>query len=100
MEPLQPLCIADIGFAPGDVLGITRINEKYRKATSVEELENRNPVDAGRFHDNGLDATFLKPVHQLMKVCRESTESPHGLRRTICPDCGHVHGRSNVDGRC
>ena len=98
MEPLQPLRIADIGLAPRHVLGITRVDKEHGKPPCIEKLENRNPVDAGRFHDDGLDAAFRKPVDQPMQIGREGTEAADWLRRTICPDGSHVHGRPDVDG--
>jgi hypothetical protein len=56
----------DTGLAPRQMLGIA-IDQKYSKAKRVKKLENRNPVDADRFHDNGLDATFREQVHQPMQ---------------------------------
>src|SRR5450755_2848402 len=80
MEPLQPLRIADIGLAPRHVLGIARVDKKHGKSPGIEKLKNRNPVDAGRFHDDGLDAAFGKPVDQSMQICREGTEAADWLR--------------------
>jgi hypothetical protein len=62
MKPLQPLRIADIGLAPRHVLGVARVDKKHGKSPGVEKLEDRNPVNTGRFHDNGFDAAFGKPV--------------------------------------
>ena len=56
MEPLQPLRITNIGLAPGDMLGIAGVDKKHSEPTCIEKLENRYPVDAGQFHDDGLDA--------------------------------------------
>ena len=64
MEPLQPLRIADVGLASGHVLGIARIDKEHIKASGIEEFEDRNPVHAGRLHNDRLNATFLKPIHQ------------------------------------
>src|SRR5271170_2638235 len=75
MEPLQPLRIADIGLAPWHVLGIARVDKKHGKSPGIEKLENRNPVDTGRFHDHGLDTAFSKPVDQPMQIGREGTEA-------------------------
>jgi hypothetical protein len=52
MKALQPLRVADIGLASGYVLGIARIDDEYSKATGVEEFEYRDPVDAGRLHND------------------------------------------------
>jgi hypothetical protein len=66
MKPLQPLRVADVGLASRHVLGIARIHKEDSEATGVEKLEDRNPVDACRFHNDCLDATFCKPIHQPM----------------------------------
>lgn len=47
MEPLQPLGVADIGLAPGHVLGIARVDKKHSEPSCIEKFENRDPVDAG-----------------------------------------------------
>src|SRR5665647_3511729 len=98
MKTLQPLRIADVGLASGHVLGIARIDKEHSKSTGIEKLENWNPVDAGRFHNDCLDATFLKPIYQPMQIGREGTEAAHRLRRAICPYGSHVHSRPDVDG--
>src|SRR6476646_11876296 len=98
MEPLQPLRIADIGLAPRHVLGIARVDKKHCKSAGIEKLENRNPVDAGRFHDDGLDAAFSKPVDQAMQICREGTEAADWLWCAICPHSSHMHSSSDENG--
>lgn len=99
METLQPLRIADIGLAPGHVLGIARVDKEHSKPPGIEKLENRNPVDAGRFHDDRLDAAFRKPVYQPMEVGGEGAEAAYWLRCAIRPHGSHMHGRPNIDGR-
>jgi putative transposase len=85
MKTLQPLRIADVSLASRHVFGIARIDKEHSKATSIEELENWNPIDASRFHNDRLDATFLKPIHQPMQIGREGTEAPHRFRGALCP---------------
>jgi hypothetical protein len=85
MEPLQPLGIADIGLAARHVLGVTRADKKHSERPCIEKLENRNPVDAGRFHDDGLDAAFRKPVNHPMQIGREGTKAADWLRCAIGP---------------
>jgi len=80
------------------VLGIACIDEEHSKATGIEEFEDRNPVDAGRFHDDRLDATFCEPIHQPVQIGRKGTEAAHRFGRVICPYGSHVHGRSDVNG--
>jgi len=68
VKTLQPLRIADVGLASGYVLGIACIDEKHRKATGVEELEDRDPVDAGRLHDN-CQSIYYDPSPILLLRC-------------------------------
>ena len=98
MEPLQPLRIADIGFAPRHVLGIARIDKTHSKPACIEKLEDRNPVDAGRLHDDGLDTAFCKPVDQRMQIGRKGAEAADWLRCAISADGRHVHCRPDVNG--
>jgi hypothetical protein len=97
VQSLQPLCITDVGLASGYVLGIARIDEEHCKATGVEELKDRDPIDAGRFHDDRVDAALGKPVHQPMQISGEGTEAAHRLRCAICIHGSHVHGGPDVD---
>jgi hypothetical protein len=90
MEPLQPLRITNIGLTPGHVLGIAGVDKNHSEPTCIEKFENRYPVDAGRFHDDGLDAAFCKPVYQPMEIGREGSEAAYWLRRAICPYGSHV----------
>lgn len=98
MKTLQPLRIADVGLASGHVLGVARIDKEHGKSTGIEKFENWNPVDAGRFHNDCLDTTFLKPIYQSMQIGREGTEAAHWLRRAIRPYRSHVHSRPDIDG--
>src|SRR5664280_1624046 len=98
MKTLQPLRIADVSLASGHVLGVARIDKEHGKSTGIEKLKNWNPVHAGRFHNDRLDATFLKPIYQPMQIGRECTEAAYRLRRAIRPYGSHVHSRPYVDG--
>src|ERR1700722_8791047 len=62
MKPLEPLRVADVSLTSGHMLGIARIDEEDSKATGIEELENRNPIHAGRFHNDRLDATLREKI--------------------------------------
>ena len=44
VKALQPLRIAHVHLATGDMLGVTRIDQNYLKAALVEQFKNRDPV--------------------------------------------------------
>ena len=47
MKPLQPLSVADVGLATGDMLGIARVDQKDLKAALVQQFEDRDPINSG-----------------------------------------------------
>jgi hypothetical protein len=90
MEPLQPLRIADIGLAPRHVLGIARVDKEHGKSSGIEKLENRNPVDAGRFHDDRFtphsvnqSTSRWRSVVKVPKL-RTGSGAPSALTAAIC----------------
>jgi len=62
VKALQPLRIAHVCLATRHMLGVTGIDQKYLEATLVEQFINRDPVDAGRFHNDRRDAAFSEPI--------------------------------------
>lgn len=65
------------------MLGIARVDKKHGKSSCIEKLRDRNPADADRFHDDGLDAAFHKPVYQLIEIGRESAKTAYLLKCAI-----------------
>jgi hypothetical protein len=47
VELQQPLALLDVALAPGEILGVPRVHQIDLEATCVEDLVQRNPVDAG-----------------------------------------------------
>ncbi len=59
---LQPLAVQHIGLAARDILDVPRVDQQHREAARLQELEQRYPVHAGRFHRYGIDAAAIEPV--------------------------------------
>ena len=59
----DPLGILDVGLAAGDGLESLGVDQHDRHAT-FQDVEDRLPVHAGRFHGGLADALFLQPVGQ------------------------------------
>jgi len=58
---------------------LSRIDQQDLHAPRLQELEQGNPVDAGRFHGGGGHATVDEPVGQGVEVGGECAETAHGL---------------------
>jgi hypothetical protein len=99
MQPLQPFRVADVGFAPGHVLGVARVNHHHLETPLLEDLEDRDPVNPGRFHDHGFHSTTSEPVRQAMKIIGKSPERLDGLLVTVRADGRDMHGGTNINRR-
>ena len=100
VQALQPLAIEPIGFrSTGGALGLAGIDEEHLHAPGLQQFEQGNPVDPGRFHGDGGHATVNEPVGQGVEVGGEGAETAHGLG--VAPR-GHGHpvlGFADVDAR-
>ena len=77
-ELLQPLAVQYVGFAPRDILDVARVHQQNREAARLQQLEQGDPMalgqplDAGRFHGDGVDPTGIEPVGDGVEVDREA----------------------------
>ena len=106
MQLLEPLGVVDVGLATRDILDVARVDEKHLESARFEDLEDRNPVHARRFHGDGRDAGLCEPVGESMEIAREAPERADGFLRPIgrhgddVERCTDVESRSScVDGR-
>ena len=93
----EPFAVGDIALAAGDVLDVARVDEDHLEAARLEDLEDRDPVDAGGFHRHVGDATRGQPVRQPMEIAGEGRKR---LDRGGIAIGGHgdeVFGRPAID---
>ena len=80
MEPLPPLAVVDSALGPPvDLLHLVRIDQEHLEATGLQELNQRDPVDPGRFQGNSRDPARGQPVGQGLSVDRVRTKAAHRL---------------------
>ncbi len=80
MQGLNPLAIQDIGLvAGGKPPGQIAADEAAMEPALFQDLEEGNPVHAGGFHGDGLDAIFDQPVGNGVQVGRVRAERAHDL---------------------
>src|SRR3990172_8555907 len=100
MELLEPLAVDEIALAARDAPHMASVHEDPLEAPLLEDLVERDPVDAGGLHGDRLDSAGGEPVGELMQVGGEGAEASHGLRIAVGGDGDPVHLRSHVDARC
>src|SRR5215831_2028071 len=93
MKTLQPLAIGNIGPAAGHVLKIPGVDQTYFQTGSLQNLERRYPIDAGRFHGYGLNPALVKPRGKRVQLRGEGAKRSHRLRVAI-----HGNGGKNLVG--
>ena len=99
MQIAEPLAIRHITLAAGDVLDVTRVDQQHLKPTRLENLIQRNPVDARRFHGHTANPTRGQPVRQTVQIVGERDERPHALRIPVRWDRHEMFRRPAVDSR-
>lgn len=97
VELLQPLAIAQVGFAAGEVFDVAGIDEFDGQAGALQDLEEGNPIDAGGFHDDSVNATSFEPVGQGVEVGGEGGENAHRLPVAILRHADVMFGGADVD---
>jgi hypothetical protein len=63
VQLLQPATILHVAFTARHVLGASGVDQHHLEARRFELLEQRNPVDARRFHRHGFNAAAFEPLH-------------------------------------
>ena len=100
MQPLQPLGVGHVGLAAGHVFGVAGVDQHHSEPALFQDLENRDPIDAGALHGDCLDPALLEPVSQPVQVGGEGAEAAHRFRIAVRADRRHVQGGANVDRGC
>jgi hypothetical protein len=59
VQPLQPLGVADVGLASGNVLRSAGIEHPYMEFALLEYFEDRDTVDPGGLHNDRLRLATL-----------------------------------------
>lgn len=79
----QPDRVQLVGLrAPGDVLHVTCVDQPAVQAASLQQVEERAPVGAPRFHDHPLDALADQPVAEFEDRVRGRGDRPDLLNAT------------------
>src|ERR1700759_5239787 len=100
MQPPQPLGVTDVSFSARPVLGVPGIDQHHLEATLLEDLVDRDPIDAGRFHGDRLHAAALEPVRQKLQVAGAGRKTAHRLGTVSIGRNGcYMHPRADVDRR-
>jgi len=80
----------------GDAPQRVGADEMAAKAHRFEHLEQRNPVDAGEFHGDGLDVMFFEPDGDGLQVGSVIPEGTHQLGVLIAQHTDHDLMCANV----
>ena len=83
VEVADPFAVGDITLSAGEVLHVPSVDEDHLEAARVEDLKDRDPVDAGGFHRHVCHATRGEPVGEAVQIGREGRKRSHRGRITV-----------------
>ena len=99
VQTLQPLCVADVGLAPGHVLRVPGVDHHHLEPSLFQDFEDRNPVNTGRFHDDRLDPAPGEPVRQPVKIIGKRPERSNRFFVAIWTDGRDMYCGADIDRR-
>jgi hypothetical protein len=88
-----------VGLASGQILRVPGVDQVHLQTAGIEDLVERDPIDAGGLHGDGGDATLLKPVREAMEISRKTVKPADRIRIAIGPDSDVVRVVADVDAR-
>ena len=98
MQPLDPLRIEHIRFGTrAATRKLPRFHEVNLEALRFEELEERNPVNAGGFQCDRFHAALLQPSGDLLKIGGVGAELPDRDGFAVRGDADHMHVGMDVN---
>jgi len=97
VQVAEPFTVGDITLATREILDMARIDEDHLEPARVEDLEDRNPIDAGGFHRHVGDAAGRQPVGQPVEIAGKGREGSDRRGVAIRRHGHEVLGGSAVD---
>jgi hypothetical protein len=77
VQLLQPLAVGDIAFAARQILHVAGVDQFDLQAPPLQDLKERDPIDAGGLHDHRVDALFEEPIGQAVQVTGKGAKLAH-----------------------
>ena len=81
------------------MLGIAGVDQQHLEAALIQDLESRDPADAGGLHDHRPHPALSEPVGKAVQIAGERAEAAHRLGVTARSNRRHMHCRADID-RC
>src|SRR6516164_2226254 len=84
VQMLNPLAVFHVGLSARHVFQVLSVDQAGLDLPLFQDLKQRNPIHARRFHRHSADLALLQPVSQSLQVGREGSETANRLWVSIC----------------
>src|SRR5262245_42313119 len=79
MQILKPLAIQNVGLSARDMMHMLSIDQMNFNAASLQDLEQRDPIDTRRLHGDRVDSALLQPVDEGVEVRSKCRKRSYGF---------------------
>jgi hypothetical protein len=97
MEVAEPFAVGHVALPAREILDVSGVDEDDLEAPRIEDLEDRDPRDAGRLHRDVRDAARRQPLGEAVKIGGERRERLDRRGVAIGGHGDEVLGRAAID---
>ena len=97
VQLLQPLTVEHVALSARHVLDVPRVDQPHLQPSALQDLEDRDPVNARGFHGHRAHATLKQPIGHAVQIVGEAGELPHHLLAAALRDSDKMAAAAHVD---
>ena len=99
VQLLQPLAVEHVALSARHVLDMPCVDQPHLQSSALQDLKDRDPVNARGLHGHRGHATLKQPIRHAVQIVGEAAELPHRLLAAALRHSDKVAAAAHVDAR-